>query len=258
MAAAAGLSVLALTDHDSVAGWGAAAQAAARLGVVLVPGAEVSSRSADISVHLLSYLHDPLAPGLAHELRLTREDRLTRAARMVERIAVDYELTWAEVLAQVPAGATVGRPHIADALVAGGRFPDRSAAFEQVLHTGSPYHLSHYAPEAEAAVRLVRQAGGVPVLAHPLAGRRGPTLSDEAIAALAAAGLAGLEADHRDHLPAEREHLRALAAELGLFVTGSSDYHGAGKENRIGEHLTAPEVFEQIVAQGSGTAVVRP
>jgi hypothetical protein len=257
-AAAAGLDVVALTDHDSVAGWDAASAAARTLGVVLVPGAEISCQASGISVHLLSYLHDPTHAPLRDELERTRGDRVCRARRMVDRIAEDYDLTWDDVLAQVPAGATVGRPHIADAMVARGHVPDRSAAFDAVLHNRSRYHLSHYAPDAELAVRLVRAAGGVPVMAHPLAGRRGRVVSDDVIAGLAAAGLAGLEADHRDHLPAEREHLRGLAAGLGLLVTGASDYHGVGKVNAIGENLTTPEVFEQLVAQGSGTAVVRP
>jgi hypothetical protein len=257
-AAEAGLDVVALTDHDSTAGWADATQAARRLGVVLVPGAEISCQSDGISVHLLSYLHDPAHPELLDELDRTRLDRVSRARRMVDRIAVDYDLSWDDVVAQVPDGATVGRPHIADAMVARGHAVDRSAAFDTVLYNGSPYHLSHYAPDAERAVRLVARAGGVPVMAHPLAGRRGRVVSDAVIAGLADAGLAGLEADHRDHTPAEREHLRGLAADLGLFVTGASDYHGDGKVNRIGENLTAPEVFEQIAAQGVGTTVVRP
>lgn len=257
-AAAAGLDVVALTDHDSTDGWDAAGEAALRLRVVLVPGAEISCEAGGISVHLLSYLHDPAHPGLAAELARTRSDRLGRARRMVQRISADHDLTWADVELHVPPGATVGRPHIADAMVAKGLVRSRDEAFAEVLHSRGPYHVRHYAPPALEAVRLVREAGGVPVMAHPLAGRRGRVVADEVVAGLAAAGLAGLEADHRDHLPAERDHLRALAAELGLFATGSSDYHGSGKANRIGENLTDPAVFEAIEAAGSGAAVVRP
>jgi 3',5'-nucleoside bisphosphate phosphatase len=255
-AAAAGLDVVGLTDHDSTAGWGAAADAARRLGVVLVPGMELSCQVSGISVHLLSYLHDPSDPVLAAELERTRSDRVSRARRMVDRIAEDYDLTWDDVLAQVPDGATIGRPHIADAMVARGIVASRDDAFDEVLVTGSPYHVSHYAPDAAIAVRLVRAAGGVPVMAHPKAGRRGRVVSDAVIAELAAAGLAGLEVDHRDHLPAERAALRGLAGELGLLVTGASDYHGAGKLNVIGENLTAPEALEAITALGAGAAVV--
>jgi predicted metal-dependent phosphoesterase TrpH len=135
---------------------------------------------------------------------------------------------------------------------------DRDEAFRQVLYTGSPYYARHYAPVAREAVRLVVAAGGVPVMAHPRAGRRGRVVSDDVIADLAAVGLAGLEADHRDHLPAERSALRSLARDLGLFVTGSSDYHGAGKANLLGENLTAPTVLEAITATGTGSAVIRP
>jgi predicted metal-dependent phosphoesterase TrpH len=135
---------------------------------------------------------------------------------------------------------------------------DRDEAFATVLHAGSRYYVRHYAPAAERAVGLVVRAGGVPVMAHPLAGRRGRVVSDDVIAALAAAGLAGLEVDHRDHEPAEREHLRALAAELDLLTTGSSDYHGSGKVNRLGENLTSPGTLARIEAAGTGTAVVRP
>jgi predicted metal-dependent phosphoesterase TrpH len=257
-AALAGLDVVALTDHDTTSGWAEAAAAVPVAGVALVPGAEISCLAAGISVHLLSYLHDPAEPVLTAEMERTRTDRLGRARRMVGLIARDYPLTWEEVAARVQPGATVGRPHIADAMVAAGLVKDRDAAFATVLHSRSPYYVRHYAPDAADAVRLVRAAGGVPVMAHPLATRRGRTVSDAVIAELAAAGLAGLEVDHRDHEQSERAHLRGLAADLGLFTTGSSDYHGSGKLNRLGEHTTEAAVLEIIDAQGTGSAMVRP
>lgn len=257
-AAAAGLDVVALTDHDTTSGWEAAAGEARTLGLTLVPGMEISCQAGGISVHLLSYLHDPGHPGLRAELERTRSDRRSRARRMVERIARDHDVTWEDVLDQVRDGATVGRPHIADAMVAKGLVTSRDEAFATVLLSGSPYHIRHYAPDARAAVRLVRAAGGVPVMAHPRAGRRGRVVADGVIADLAGAGLAGVEVDHRDHLPQERDHLRRLAGDLGLLTTGSSDYHGTGKVNRIGENGTAPEVLEQIEAAATGSAVVRP
>jgi hypothetical protein len=256
-AARAGLDVVALTDHDSVAGWGEASDAARRLGVVLVPGVEISCRARGISVHMLAYLPDPEHAGLRAEFGRTRDDRVWRARRMVDRIAPDYPLTWEDVLEQAQDGATVGRPHLADALVARGHMADRDEAFRRVLANGSPYYVGHYAPEAEDVVRMVVQAGGVPVMAHPLAARRGRVVPDRTIAGLAAAGLAGLEADHRDHYPSERAHLRALAADLGLFVTGSSDYHGTGKPNLLGEHLTDPAVLAEIEAGAGGAIAVR-
>ncbi len=257
-AAAAGLDVVALTDHDTTAGWAEAAGAARRTGVVLVPGAEVSCQAGGISVHMLSYLHDPQDGPLTAQTARTRADRLSRARRMVELIAADLPLTWDEVAARVGPGATVGRPHIADAMVAKGLVASRDEAFATVLHSRGPYYVPHHSPDAEAAVRLIRAAGGVPVMAHPLAGRRGRVVGDDVIARLAAAGMAGVEVDHRDHEPAEREHLRGLAADLGLLTTGSSDYHGTGKVNRIGENLTAPAALERIEAMATGSAVVRP
>jgi 3',5'-nucleoside bisphosphate phosphatase len=257
-AARAGLDVVALTDHDTTSGWDEAAAVARRLGMALVPGMEISCQAGGIGVHLLSYLHDPDDAALRAQTDRIRDDRLGRAARMVTRLAQDVPLTWADVEAQLADGATVGRPHIADALVAVGVVGSRDEAFAGLLAAGSPYYVRHYAVDAATAVRLVRAAGGVPVMAHPKAGRRGRVVADEVIAELAAAGLAGLEVDHRDHLPAERVALRGIARDLGLFVTGSSDYHGAaGKPNEIGEHLTSPQVLEAIEALGHGIPVVR-
>jgi 3',5'-nucleoside bisphosphate phosphatase len=257
-AAAAGLDVVALTDHDTTAGWPDAAAAVPLVGVTLVPGAEVSCQAGGISVHLLSYLQDPAEPALLREMERTRTDRLSRARRMVALIARDYPLTWEEVESRVEPGATVGRPHIADAMVAAGLVRDRDEAFATALHSRSPYFVRHYAPDAVSAVRLVRRAGGVPVMAHPLAARRGRVVSDAVIAEMAAAGLAGLEVEHRDHDPVDRAHLRALASDLGLFATGASDYHGSGKLNRLGENTTGAPVLELIEGQGTGAAVVRP
>ncbi|MCL3859867.1 PHP domain-containing protein [Actinotalea sp. K2] len=255
-AALAGLDVVALTDHDTTRGWAEAAVASLELGVDLVRGAEISCRAAGVSVHLLSYLHDPESPGLLAEGERTREARLERAREMVERLSVDFALTWADVEEQSEPGTTIGRPHLADALVARGYVADRSAAFTSLLATGSPYYVPHYAPDAVRAVRLVRAAGGVPVMAHPAASVRGRVVPDSVIEEMAAAGLAGLEVHHRDHDDAQRAHMTELAHDLGLLITGSSDYHGEGKPNRLGENTTAPEVLEVIEAQGL-LAVVR-
>jgi predicted metal-dependent phosphoesterase TrpH len=258
-AAAAGLDVLALTDHDSTAGWAEAAAAARRAGVVLVPGMEVSCKTAHgVSVHVLSYLHDPAHPGLLEEIGKAREARLTRAERMVEILAEDYPITWLHVREQAAHGATIGRPHIADALVAAGVVSDRSEAFANILTSHSRYFVSHYAPDPATAVRLVREAGGVPVFAHPVATARGRVVGEDVYAEMIDAGLLGLEVDHRDNPGQGRDWLRALAAEHGLLVTGSSDYHGAGKPNLLGENTTSPAVLERIEALGTGSAVVRP
>lgn len=250
-AASTGLDVVALTDHDTTTGWEDAAAAAPRHGVALVRGSEISTRFAGVRAHLLSFLHDPTDAALADEMAATRRSSENRARAIVDMLAERYPITWADVLVHTGEETTVGRPHIADALVAAGAFGDRGEVFATVFAPGSPYRPHRHAPDTDHAIRLVRAAGGVPVLAHPGAVARGPVLSDEAIAALAEVGLMGLEVDHRDNPPAQRSRLAGLARELGLLVTGSSDYHGAGKPNRLGENLTSPEAFEAIEAAGT-------
>lgn len=253
-AAVAGLDIVALTDHESADGWGAAGKAAADLGLGFVPGIELSTKLRGASIHMLGYLVDPTHPALAEQMREVRDARLIRARRMIEALSVDYDITVEDVDAQIHDGATVGRPHIADALVAKGIVPDRSTAFYDILHPRSPYYVSTFAPSPLAVVVTVRAAGGVPVLAHPgravLSGR----LTDEVIAELVDAGLGGLEVWHRENSPEVRQSLLQLADKHGLIVTGSSDFHGEGKPNRIGEFTTPIESLDEIVRQGSGTA----
>jgi predicted metal-dependent phosphoesterase TrpH len=258
-AAAAGLHVVALTDHDTTAGWAPAVEALPA-GLTLVPGAEISCVFVDpadrpISLHVLGYLFDPGHKGFLAERRRLRETRLTRARRMVDKLAADgLPVSWDRVLEQAGTGA-VGRPHIGRALVAAGVVGSVDEAFARYLHSGSPYYVGKAETEVLAALRLIRAAGGVPVFAHPLARRRGRVVTDEVIARMATAGLAGLEVEHPDHDDRDRAHLRGLAAELGLLVTGSSDYHGRNKTVTLGAHCTDAAVYEQIVAQASG---VRP
>ena len=126
-----------------------------------------------------------------------------------------------------------------------------------ILRTGSDYYVPHYAPDAVEAIRGVREAGGVPVFAHPGADVRGRVVSDEVIEEMAAAGLAGLEVRHRDNGPEQQRRLTMIARSLGLFVTGSSDYHGAGKPNRLGENTTDPAVLALIEEIGRSD-VIRP
>ncbi|NUQ33143.1 MAG: PHP domain-containing protein [Dermatophilaceae bacterium] len=259
-ASAAGVDVLAITDHDTVAGWHDAADAARLHGVTLVRGIEISCAWRYSSIHLLGYLTDPADQPLAHELARARDSRSTRLERMVGLMAADgIPLTYAEVLAQVGPGATAGRPHIADALIANGTIRHRDEAFRQWLGDDSPYYVGHYAPDPVRAVELVRAAGGVPVIAHPFTRTRSGGLDDTLIERMRAAGLVGLEAYHRDHGAAEVERATALADRLGLVLTGSSDYHGEGKRNRLAENTTAPEVLDAIEAASSGvTEVLRP
>lgn len=252
----ADLDVIAITDHDTTDGWAEATEAAHRTGVALVRGTEVSTHAGGMSVHLLCYLQDPTNAALRAEFDKIRTSRLTRARRMVDLIAAEYPITWDDVVAKTGVGATVGRPHIADALVASGVVAHRDEAFAQILTPRSAFYVPHYAPDTADAVRLVLDAGGVPVLAHPGAQKRGLTVSDDVVANLAEAGLAGLEVDHLDHTPEAAEHLRGLAQDLGLIVTGSSDYHGTGKVNRLGCRLTTTGALAAIEERGS-TPVVR-
>ncbi len=257
-AAAAGLWGIALTDHDSTSGWAEAAAAVPATGVALIPGMELSTRDGFMSVHMLAYLIDPLDMALLAETARIRESRMTRAEEIVRRIGRDYALSWDDVLAQTAEGTTIGRPHIADALVARGHVPTRSAAFAGILHPRSGYAQPHYAPDPLTGVRLIRAAGGVPVLAHP--GTRGAerVIPPERLKRFADAGLFGLEVDHPENRDDAKPRLRELAQRFGLAVTGSSDYHGAGKPNRLGECRTAPEIVERIIAEGTGATPVVP
>lgn len=253
----AGLDVVALTDHDTVSGWDEAADAARATGIDLVRGIEISCRAEGLTVHLLAYL--PGRQGeLYTELDKARTSRETRAERIVELLSQDVPITYEQVLAQTAQGTTIGRPHIADALIANGVVADRTEAFDRFLHNGSKYYATHYAIEAVRAVELVRVAGGVPVLAHPFAEKRGRVISTETVNLMVDAGLAGLEADHRDHDASQAQRARDIAADRGLVVTGSSDFHGAGKPNLLGENVTAQAAYETLMSQArSETDVVR-
>lgn len=252
-AAEAGLACIALTDHDTTAGWQEARQEASAARLSLIGGIELSTSYAGRSVHMLGYLVDPGDAGLVAETERIRRARLERARRIVTRIGRDYDFGWDDVLAQAEEGATIGRPHIADALVARGYVPDRGAAFAGILHWRSGYTEPHYAPDPRAGVRIIRQAGGVPVLAHPATHEGRLVVPEEELAALVDDGLFGLEVDHRLNTDSGKRRLRALAARHGLVMTGSSDYHGAGKPNLLGENRTRPEVVEAIVREATGS-----
>ena len=260
-AAAAGLTTLALTDHDTTSGWAEAADAAQHHGIALVRGAELSTRHDGGSIHLLAYLFDPDHAGLTAEMDRVVHDRLPRLQRIVERMAEDgFDLTWEDVQEQLgTSGRTPSRPNIADALIAKGYAEHRDEIFRKWLHHGSRYYVPYYSIDTVTAIELVRAAGGVPVLAHPFASRRQRAVAAESLPELVEAGLGGIEAEHRDQSPDEQALARRLAAEHDLVVTGSSDFHGDGKLNRLGEHTTAPESLARIEDGASGvTPVLRP
>ncbi|WNM30079.1 PHP domain-containing protein [Streptomyces sp. Li-HN-5-11] len=251
-AAAAGLDVVALTDHDTTRGY-AEAIAALPSGLTLVTGAELSCRVDGISMHMLAYLFDPEEPALLAERELVRDDRVPRAKAMIAKLnALDVPVTWEQV-ARIAGDGSVGRPHIASALVELGVVPTVSDAFtDQWLADGGRAYVEKHETDPFEAIRLVKGAGGVCVFAHPAAAKRGRTVPESRIAELAAAGLDGIEVDHMDHDPDTRARLRGLARELGLLVTGSSDYHGSRKAVSLGEYTTDPEVYGEITRRATG------
>ena len=257
----AGLDVIALTDHDTTAGW-ALAEKARPAGLTVVPGMELSCRwfppdQPPISVHLLAYLFDPDHPALAAERGRLRDERLERGERIVRALtAAGYPIVWEQIVERSD-GGVVGRPHVARALVAAGVVESVDAAFATLLHHRSPYCVAKADAEVRQGIALIRAAGGVPVFAHGLATKRGRVVGDDAVAAMAEAGLLGLEVDHPDHAPHERAHLRGLADDLGLIVTGASDYHGTNKQTPIGACTTDPAQFEALLDAGIGSAPYR-
>lgn len=251
-AAAAGLDVVALTDHDSTRGH-AEAIAALPPGLTLVTGAELSCRVDGISMHMLAYLFDPDEPALLAERELVRDDRVPRARGMVARLnELGVPVTWEQV-ARIAGEGSVGRPHVATALVELGVVPTVSDAFtREWLADGGRAYVEKHETDPFEAIRLVKAAGGVTVFAHPAASKRGRTVPESVIAELAAAGLDGIEVDHMDHGDDTRARLRGLAADLGLLVTGSSDYHGSRKTCVLGEYTTDPEVYGEITRRATG------
>ena len=257
MAAAreAGLDVIGLTDHDTTGGWAEAA-VALPAGLSLVRGAEISCRIDGISLHLLAYLFDPAEPTFAAARAELRASRLTRAERMVGLLAADgHPVSWPQV--QELAGGTVGRPHIAGALIDSGLVGSVEEAFTASwIGTRGRYWVDKLELDALEAVALVTGAGGVSVFAHPAATKRGRTVGDHVVAAMAAAGLAGIEVDHVDHDEPARAHLRVLAADLGLLTTGSSDFHGSRKSVQLGDSITKEAAYEALVSRARALPVL--
>ncbi|MFF3203492.1 PHP domain-containing protein [Streptomyces sp. NPDC002962] len=251
-AGAAGLDVVALTDHDTTRGYAEAVAALPR-GLTLVTGAELSCRIDGISMHMLAYLFDPEEPALLAERELVRDDRVPRARAMVARLnELGVPVTWEQV-ARIAGEGSVGRPHVATALVELGVVPTVNDAFtEDWLSDGGRAHVEKHETDPFEAIRLVKGAGGVTVFAHPGAAKRGRTVPESVVAELAAAGLDGIEVDHMDHDAQTRARLRGLAADLGLLVTGSSDYHGSRKTCVLGEYTTDPEVYGEITRRATG------
>ena len=256
-AIAQGLEVLGIADHDTTAGWEEATQAL-RGNLQLVLGAEISCSTNDgISVHMLGMLFDSSHIEMQAMLEETRDGRLPRMRKMIEKMRAEgMDISIEDVKNAMPAGATMGRPHLADALVAKKIVKSRDEAFIDLLHNESRFYVSHAAPTPVEAIAMIRRAGGVAVIAHPFASHRGQVLKSEDFADLVAAGLNGIEVDHRDQNPDERAMLRVIAQELDLVVTGSSDYHGTGKLNSLAENHTSREQWQKLEAQADARRVI--
>ena len=252
-----GLEVLGISDHDTTSGWKEATETL-RGSLKLALGSEISCLTTDgISVHMLGLLFDPEHAEMQQVLEETRDGRLPRMRKMIEKMRAEgMDISLADVEQAMPAGATMGRPHLADALVAKKIVKSRDEAFVDLLHNESRFYVSHAAPTPAEAIALIRRAGGVAVIAHPFASHRGQILKAEDFSDLVAAGLNGIEVDHRDQNPDERAMLRSIAKELDLVVTGSSDYHGTGKLNSLAENHTHREQWEKLESQANARRVV--
>ena len=252
-----GLDVLGITDHDTTSGWQEATESL-RGSLKLVLGAEISCLTDDgISVHMLGLLFDPLHEQMQTVLEETRDGRLPRMRKMIQKMQAEgFDISIEDVEKAMPAGATMGRPHLADALVSKKIVKSRDEAFADLLHNESRFYVSHAAPTPIEAVKLIRSAGGVAVIAHPFASRRGQILGVDDFTDLVTAGLNGIEVDHRDQNPSERAMLRVIATELDLVVTGSSDYHGTGKLNALAENHTDRAQWEKLEAQANARRVI--
>jgi predicted metal-dependent phosphoesterase TrpH len=256
----AGLSVIALCDHDTFDGLAEARAAARDSPVRLLPGIEISARIRGDSVHLLGYGCRTDDLPLARELVRVREGRRGRVPAMLAALArLGMPLEPSEVARFAGDSPSVGRPHIADAMVARGYVADRNEAFARYLADDGPAYVSRYATELATGIDLVHAAGGVAVIAHPWGRGAAARVTEALLAALVSGhGLDGIEVDHNDHSPADRRALRVIADRLGLLATGSSDYHGLGKLNHpLGCNTTPPGVLAEIERRIDATGGAR-
>ncbi len=257
-ALAAGVKTLGITDHDSTAGWSEAISAM-QPQIELVLGAEISCLTDDgISVHMLGLLFDGENFGMQEMLSQSRDTRLPRIRKMVALLQADgFNITLDDVYQAAPDQATIGRPHLADALVNKKIVASRDEAFSELLHNESKYYVTHAAPTPIEAIKTIKSAGGVAVIAHPFASRRGQILTADTFQELVTAGLDGIEVHHRDQNDSERSVLTSIARELHLAITGSSDYHGTGKLNALAENTTDPAEWEALESRANARRVVK-
>jgi predicted metal-dependent phosphoesterase TrpH len=261
-ATAAGLDVVAITDHDNTGGW-APALAARPPDLTVIRGAEFSTLARTdirpVSVHLLGYLFDPAHPAIVAEQARLRAERLQRGMRIVHKMVAAGIPISAEQVMEIADGAPIGRPHIGQALVAAGVVESVDQAFAELLAGRGPYYVPKADTDLPTAIAMITSAGGVSVIAHPRGRGEYRALTAAYLEQLTDYGLGGLEVDHPDHSTAERAELTAIADRLGLLTTGSSDYHGSNKVLRLGQETTDPDTLVRLIARSSGvTAPVGP
>jgi predicted metal-dependent phosphoesterase TrpH len=248
-AAERALDVVAVTDHDTTAGLAEAIAAGVELGVEVVPGVELSAEYERTSVHVLCYWMDVEHPALQEELTRLRDDRFRRGELMIEKLReLGFDISF-ERVRQIAQGGNIVRPHVAQAMVEAGIVASEAEAFERWIADGKPAHVPKHALHPLDALRLIREAGGLCVLAHPGMWGDQTSVPQELIEAMAEGGMAGLEVDHTDHSPEQREHYRALARRLGVIPSGGSDCHGTRYDPiRLGTSLCDPEAFADLRA----------
>jgi predicted metal-dependent phosphoesterase TrpH len=248
LAAERALDVIAITDHDTIEGLPEAFEASARLDVQIVPGVEFSTVHAGEGIHMLAYYMELEDPGFVTELDRLRDDRLTRAERMVQKLqAMGYPVSF-ERVKQIAGGGTVVRPHVAQAMVEAGVVPTVKDAFsDQFIGSGGPAYVEKHAMDPIEALELIHGAGGVCVLAHPGTWRETDPVPPQLIQELIASGLDGIEALHPEHTPELEARFVSMATEAGILWTGSSDCHGTLYDPvRLGTRTTPPEQFERL------------
>lgn len=247
-ARAAGLSIISITDHDTTAGVDAARPIAREAGVELIPGLEATAVEDGCDIHILGYFVDTASAPLQTFLEHQREDRLRRVGDMRDRLsALGCPIDANEILEDAARGKSVGRPQIANALVKAGYVRTRDEAFDRFLSAAGPAYVARRGSPAAAVVTVIHQAGGLASLAHP-----GPNGRDHLIPSLAAGGLDAIEARHSDHDATTEARYRRLAAELGLAVSGGSDFHGetpTHRASRLGVVTLPSDDLERLRAR---------
>ncbi|WP_311879094.1 PHP domain-containing protein [Microbacterium forte] len=250
LAALAGVTTISLTDHDTTSGLTEARTEATRHRIAFVSGIELSADADGTIVHVLGHYINEHSRSLQDRLRSLREHRRGRAEEIVSRLSADYSITWREVQNEAAGVDSVGRPHIADTLVAKGYARSRPEVFATILGNGSPYVPSLPAPTVEEAIALIDEAGGLSTIAHVWGSARGSSSIDGyMLSQWKSVGLSGLEVWHREHSRVQRAQLLRLADHVGLYTTGGSDYHGTGKPNQLGEYETPPHVLDKMAAR---------